>query len=212
MRRTNDAFKAEVFRRSREFKAKRARQRKQLLAVTCCLVLAAGAFLFAPSATEKLAADSANMTSAALAPESPAEAAWPEANGYGGSGRPDMESAEEGAPAARPIAPYLGSDVSAVTVIHQAGGSQSHWVIDGEALELLKEWANGLLYEPAEFPEGQTPGDTEGGEAYEFIPGGGAYPGFTYIINGSDAHWLLIEGYWYTVTNPSLPPLSAPGQ
>ena len=38
----------------------------------------------------------------------------------------------------------------------------------------------------------------------------GYYPGFSYVICGPDDCYLLIEGYWYSVTNPSDPPAASP--
>lgn len=38
----------------------------------------------------------------------------------------------------------------------------------------------------------------------------GYYPGFSYVSCGPDDCYLLIEGYWYSVTNPSDPPTASP--
>ena len=48
--------------------------------------------------------------------------------------------------------------------------------------------------------------DEEEGERYDFVLTEGDYPGFTYIINGPDDCYLLIEGNWFSVLNPSYPP------
>ena len=55
--------------------------------------------------------------------------------------------------------------------------------------------------------KGQSPGDTDGGEIYEFVLTEGDYPGFTYVINGPNDCYLLIEGEWFVVTNPTNPPI-----
>ena len=34
------------------------------------------------------------------------------------------------------------------------------------------------------------------------------YPGFSYYIGGPDNCYLLIEGEWYKVSNPSDPPIT----
>ena len=38
----------------------------------------------------------------------------------------------------------------------------------------------------------------------------GYYSGFSYVIHGADDGYLLIEGHWYFVTNPSDPPIAFP--
>ena len=67
----------------------------------------------------------------------------------------------------------------------------------------------GLNCAPASFAEGETPGDVEGGEAYTFTPEDG--PGFSYVLTGPEEAWLLAEGAWYAVRNPSVPPVELPG-
>ncbi|MBD5129567.1 MAG: hypothetical protein HDT43_06550 [Ruminococcaceae bacterium] len=64
----------------------------------------------------------------------------------------------------------------------------------------LSEWLCGLKYERREFAEGETPGDSEGGEAYSFTFEDG---GLSYINNGGNECYLLFEGEWYAVLNPS---------
>ena len=63
----------------------------------------------------------------------------------------------------------------------------------------VMSWLNGL-----EVRECEEPQPVEGDAYYEFSPDG--RPGFTYVDRGSEA-FLIVDGTWYQVTNPSAPPL-----
>ncbi len=108
----------------------------------------------------------------------------------------------------RPISAYIGDYVTTIQITHYIGGQETKWTANGDAVAALREWANALRYEIAEFEEGSTPGDSDGGEVWDFVLTEGDYPGFSYIINGTEECYLLIESYWYVVTNPSNPPVS----
>ena len=110
----------------------------------------------------------------------------------------------------RPYAPYIGSYVTEVNVSHILSGQLQEWTVTGEQLVDLREWADGLNYEHRTYADGQSPGDTNGGEVYDFVLTEGDYPGFTYVINGPDDCYLVIEGEWFVVTNPSDPPITTP--
>ena len=59
------------------------------------------------------------------------------------------------------------------------------------------------------FEAGNSPGDEDGGEVYRFDIGED-HPGFSYVINGPDRYYLLMDGTWYSVSNPSDPPVTEP--
>jgi len=120
---------------------------------------------------------------------------------------PDPGSADRGG---RPYAPYIGSDVTKVSVTHILSGQFQKWTTAGEQLDVLREWANSLKYEP--YADGRSPGDADGGEMYEFVLTEGDYPGFTYVISGPDHGYLLIEDEWFTVSDPSVPPAVCPAE
>lgn len=105
----------------------------------------------------------------------------------------------------RPVSAYIGEYVSKIEIAHSAGGTESKWTAAGAEVDSLRSWANGLKYDILDVEEGQTPGDRDGGEVYSFALTEGEYPGFSYVIDGSDSY-LLIEGHWYTVSNPSRSP------
>lgn len=122
-------------------------------------------------------------------------------------GSVDSGSDERGG---RPYAPYIGDDVTKVEIMHVLGGSVEEWTAEGDDVDALRDWAAGLKYEHKTYEEGQTPGDSDGGEIYELTLTEGDYPGFTYISNGPNGCHLVIEDEWFSVSNPSLPPIEAP--
>lgn len=65
------------------------------------------------------------------------------------------------------------------------------------------DWFYGLELRECEEPE-----PAEGEDLYSFAPD--KHPGFTYVDRGSPA-FLVVDGKWYEVTNPSNPPLEWEG-
>ena len=110
----------------------------------------------------------------------------------------------------RPYAPYIGDDVTKVEVMHVLSGQVEEWTAEGSDVDALRDWAAGLKYEHKTYEEGQSPSDAEGGEMYSFELSEGDYPGFTYYVDGPDDSHLVIEGEWFSVSNPSMPPVEAP--
>ena len=110
----------------------------------------------------------------------------------------------------RPITAYIGDSVTTVDITHHISGKSVQWAAEGEEVAALRDWASKLEYELFEFEEGQSPGDSDGGEVYDFVLTEGGYPGFSYVINGTEDCYLLIEGYWFSVKNPSEPPVMEP--
>ena len=110
----------------------------------------------------------------------------------------------------RPITAYIGDSVTTVDITHHINGKSVQWAAEGEEVAALRDWASKLEYELFEFEEGQSPGDSDGGEVYDFVLTEGGYPGFSYVINGTEDCYLLIEGYWFSVKNPSNPPVIEP--
>lgn len=56
--------------------------------------------------------------------------------------------------------------------------------MEGEELDALREWASGLKYELLDSEEESK--DRDGGEVYEIVLTEGYYPGFSYVIHGTD--------------------------
>lgn len=126
----------------------------------------------------------------------------------GCSGKTDAPSDSEGS--GKPCVAYIDDDVTEAKITHVLMGQLTEWNIEGNDIEALRIWTNGLEYELREFEEGNTPGDGDGQETYWFELTGGDYPGFDYIICGTDNCYLFMEGNWYVVNNPSDPPVEAP--
>lgn len=100
----------------------------------------------------------------------------------------------------------IGEDTEAVAVSHTVAGTLETADLTGTGLNDLIRWAGGLECESVEFGEGETPGDAEGGEAWSFSTSDGEL--FSYISVGSISY-VLAEGDWYLVGNPSEPPISS---
>ena len=110
----------------------------------------------------------------------------------------------------RPVAAYIDDSITTVDITHYISGESTQWTAEGQDVEALRDWASKLEYELLEFEEGQSPGDSDGGEVYDFALSEGGYSDFSYVINGSEDCYLLIEGYWFSVKNPSNPPVIEP--
>lgn len=110
----------------------------------------------------------------------------------------------------RLISVYIGDEVTKVDITHYISGRSTEWAAEGEDVDDLRDWVSKLEYELFAFEEGQSPGDGDGGEVYDFTLTEGDCPGFSYVINGPEDCYLLIEGNWYSVSNPSDPPVREP--
>ncbi|KAI4447830.1 hypothetical protein C823_002349 [Eubacterium plexicaudatum ASF492] len=104
----------------------------------------------------------------------------------------------------------IPDSVTEVEITHIISGTESQWTVDGDELETLKNWILRLNYSVVQFEAGHSPGDEAGGEAYRFDMTGADHPGFSYVINGPDRCYLLMDGNWYSVSNPSNPPITEP--
>lgn len=104
----------------------------------------------------------------------------------------------------------IPDSVTEVEITHIISGTESQWTVDGDELETLKNWILRLNYSVVQFEAGHSPGDESGGEAYRFDMTGADHPDFSYVINGPDRCYLLMDGNWYSVSNPSNPPITEP--
>ena len=97
--------------------------------------------------------------------------------------------------------------VSVATVYHTVQGKTAELVIEGEALESLRIWTNNLEYTLTAHNGQEIPKNIETAETFKIVLEEGDYPGFSYFDCGENNCYLWIEGYWYTVVNPSNPPV-----
>lgn len=93
--------------------------------------------------------------------------------------------------------PDLGVDVWDIVKVEYAHNAEIKELelSDKEKMSLSK-WLCGLKYERREFPEGETPGDSDGGEAYGITFANGE---LAYVDNGGSERFLLFNGEWYGV-------------
>ncbi len=89
-----------------------------------------------------------------------------------------------------------------VYVSHYVSGSVSEYEILPSQSEKLAEWAASLKVERREFKSGETPSDADGGEAYSFRAENSS---FSYVMCGGKENYILENGEWYYVNNPSDP-------
>ncbi len=108
------------------------------------------------------------------------------------------------------IATNISGDVTKIDITHRIGGETTNWSVGETEIDLLREWLDDLSYKHIEVEEGRSPGDSNGGEVYSFVFTGGEWPGFSYVINGESDCYILSEGNWFYVANPSKPPVSEP--
>ena len=110
----------------------------------------------------------------------------------------------------KPVAGHIDQNVTKIDITHCVGVEITEWSVEGKEIEALREWLDKLAYTLVEVEEGKTPGDNNGGEVYNFDLIGGVWPNFSYVINGKDDCYILFEGNWFVVTNPSNPPVVEP--
>ena len=124
-----------------------------------------------------------------------------------------------GKPSQRPTSAYIQTDVSSVGLEHIVAGKITTYTVDGDALDMLRNWTNNLR--PAEassgkwiidFEDGNAPDQMEGSEVFTITVSPSDYQngscGFSYYICGPKEHYLLVEGNWFLVKNPSYPPVN----
>ncbi len=102
----------------------------------------------------------------------------------------------------------ISDDITKVDVEHYVSGEIAQWAVEGAGVDDLRNWFNGLEYTLFEYEEGESPGDSDGGEFYSFTFAEEDNSEFSYVINGPEDCYLLIEGRWYLVKNPLEPPIS----
>ena len=108
----------------------------------------------------------------------------------------------------KPIATVIQDDITVINITHIIGGQNTKFTVEGDSLDGLRVWIADLQYKHQTYTEGNSPGDVDGGEVYSFEIAEGDYPEFSYIINGKNNCYSLIESEWYSVSNPSNPPVA----
>lgn len=104
----------------------------------------------------------------------------------------------------------IGMNVSKVGIIHTTSEEMVQWIVTGDEINSLRDWAAELKCMPYEFAEGQSPKDLENVEYYNFFLTEGEYRYVSYAIVDSNHSYILFADHWYSVSNPSVPPLQEP--
>lgn len=91
----------------------------------------------------------------------------------------------------------LGIDAWDIVKVEYAHNAQTAELeLSVEDKTALSEWLGGVEYRHRWFPEGETPGDSDGGEAFTFTFADGE---LSYINNGASERYLLCGGEWYDI-------------
>jgi beta-lactamase regulating signal transducer with metallopeptidase domain len=102
--------------------------------------------------------------------------------------------------------------ITRMRVLHITGGqSTGYGIADKMSIARIGDWVGDLSVEREYFAYGQTPGDSEGGEVYDFTADDGSgFAGLFFYGNyGSGKCYIVCDDVWYKVKNPSDPPLPA---
>lgn len=95
----------------------------------------------------------------------------------------------------------IPEDISEIYVTHIAAGQEETYMLSGTDLEDLKKWADSLVYVSISAPS-ETAYDSE---TYNFSTED-QHLMFSYCSNKGQNDWyLIINGSWYSVTNPTRP-------
>ena len=105
--------------------------------------------------------------------------------------------------------PRIADDVTEMEVTHFSCAGAETRTVQGDELKRLQAWANGLKCQVLVYKEEDSPGNQDGGEGYTFAWDDSE---FSYVIHGANRCYLLVEGQWYSVVNPSAPPVSLEGR
>lgn len=97
----------------------------------------------------------------------------------------------------------IPTSANSVLVEHTKSGNTVSYTAKKHDMEEIEIWLSSLKCQRHNFSEGSTPGDGEGGECFTFTTDGG---NFSYVKNSPDKCYLLVNGDWYFVKNPSDPP------
>ena len=89
-------------------------------------------------------------------------------------------------------------------VFHFSGGQVHEFLVSLTYNETFAQWAGGLVLEKAEFPAGESPGDSEGTNVFLFRTSFGGRL-FEYGKYSCGNYFVHINGHWYHVANPSDP-------
>lgn len=104
----------------------------------------------------------------------------------------------------------IGMNVNKVGIIHTTSEERVQWIVTGEEIDKLRDWAAELKCIPHEFPEGQSPSVLENVEYYDFFLTEGDYRYISYAIVDESHSYIFFADHWYSVSNPPTLQLQEP--
>ena len=94
-----------------------------------------------------------------------------------------------------------------ITVEYIGAGQIKKWSISPELIDDVMEWYADLDYKKVTFKDGESPADGEGQTVYDIEFSDGT--SFYYYDCGQEGY-IRMDGTWYKVKNPKLPPVGEP--
>ena len=100
-----------------------------------------------------------------------------------------------------------GELVDSITVEYHGAGQIKRWSVSPELIDDVTEWYADLDYKKVTFKDGESPADGEGQTVYDIEFSDST--SFAYYDCGTE-HYIRMDGTWYKVKNPKLPPVGEP--
>ena len=100
-----------------------------------------------------------------------------------------------------------GELVESITVEYIGAGQIKKWSVSPELIDDVMEWYADLDYKKVTFKDGESPADGEGQTVYDIEFSDGT--SFYYYDCGQEGY-IRMDGTWYKVKNPKLPPVGEP--
>lgn len=94
-----------------------------------------------------------------------------------------------------------------ITVEYIGAGQIKKWSVSPELIDDVMEWYADLDYKKVTFKDGESPADGEGQTVYDIEFSDGT--SFYYYDCGQEGY-IRMDGTWYEVKNPKLPPVGEP--
>ena len=99
------------------------------------------------------------------------------------------------------------SEMESITVEYLGAGQIKRWSVSPELIDDVMEWYADLDYKKVTFKDGESPADGEGQTVYDIEFSDGT--SFDYYNCGTE-NYIRMDGTWYKVKNPKLPPVGEP--
>ena len=101
----------------------------------------------------------------------------------------------------------VNDEMESITVEYIGAGQIKKWSVAPELIDDVMEWYADLDYKKVTFKDGESPADGEGQTVYDIEFSDGT--SFYYYDCGQEGY-IRMDGTWYKVNNPKLPPVGEP--